>query len=83
MPSSNISERKPLRLWLVTIGWDSGLPRLVCSMFLADLNSWIVSECLLGSLLSTEFQFDLVNGIDHAESIYQFALTDHTVSGII
>ncbi|KAK3172054.1 hypothetical protein OEA41_004138 [Lepraria neglecta] len=98
VPSSNNLERKRLRHWFSTIGWDTAQSRPVCSMLLTDLTSWSVSEPLVSSLKSAEIEFDLVYGLDHAESIYdlintssrqgimeiyQLALADQTGSGII
>ena len=98
IPSSNSLERKRLRRWFSAIGWDTGQARLVCSMLLLDLAAWSVSESLLRSLQSAGFEFDLVYGSDHADSIldlvntssrqgmmeiYELALGDHTGSGII
>ena len=98
VPSSNNQERKRLRQWFSTIGWDNAPSRPVCSMLLPGLASWSVLENLLSSLQSAEIEFDLVYGLDHAESIhdlistssrqgimeiYQLALVDQTGSGII
>ena len=98
IPSNNNLERKRLRQWFSTIGWDTAQSRPVCSMLLTDLTSWSVSEHLVSSLKSAEIEFDLVYGLDHAESIhdllntssrqgimeiYQLALADQTGSGII
>ena len=98
VPSSNNLERKRLRQWFSTIGWDTAQSRPVCSMLLTDLTSWSVSEHLVSSLKSAQIEFDLVYGLDHAESIhdllntssrqgimeiYQLALADQTGSGII
>ncbi len=98
IPSRDSQERKRLRRWFSTIGWDTGQSRPVCSMLLFDLTSWTVSESLFRSLESAAFEFDLVYGSDHAQSIldlvntssrqgmmeiYELALADHTGSGII
>ena len=98
VPSNNNLERKRLRQWFSTIGWDTAQSRPVCSMLLTDLTCWSVSKHLVSSLKSAEIEFDLVYGLDHAESIhdilntssrqgimeiYQLALADQTGSGII
>ena len=98
IPSSNSLERKRLRRWFSTIGWDMEQSRPVCSMLLFDLTAWTVSESLLRRLESAAFEFDLVYGSDHAQSIldlvntssrqgmmeiYELALADHTGSGVI
>lgn len=98
VPSSNNAERKRLREWFATLGWDVSLSRPICSMLLPGLNSWTPREALISSLEHADLEFDLVYGPDHAEAvldlvrtssrqgiteIYQLALADETGSGII
>lgn len=98
VPSNNNMERKRLREWFDTLGWDVTMSRPVCSMLLQGLDSWAPRETLLSSLINTRIEFDLVYGVDHAESvldvvntssrqgideIYRLALADSAGSAII
>ena len=44
-------------------------------MLLFDLTAWSVSESLLRSVQSAGFEFDLVYGSDHADSILDLVNT--------
>lgn len=98
VPSNSSMERKRLRDWFGTLGWDVSMSRPVCSMLLKGLDSWSPRESLLSSLQIAEMEFDLVYGVDHGESvldvvktssrqgiaeIYQLALADSAGSAII
>lgn len=98
VPSNNSMERKRLHDWFNTLGWDVSMSRPICSMLLNGLDSWSPRETLLSSLQNADMDFDLVYGVDHAESVldvantssrqgiaevYQLALADSAGSAII
>lgn len=98
IPTNNNLERRRLRDSFAHWGWDITMSRPVCSMLLPDLNTWVPRETLLHSLQQSDIDFDLVYGLDHAESVldvvktssrqgitelYQLALADEAGSGII
>ena len=98
IPSDNNPERKRLRDWFDTLGWDVSMSRPVCSMLLANLKSWVPRETLTSSLEHLDVEFDLVYGVDHAQNvldvvrttsrqgiveIYQLALADAAGSAVI
>jgi len=98
VPSNNNMERKRLREWFDTLGWDTTMSRPVYSMLLKDLDSWSPREKLVNSLQDADMEFELVYGSVHAESvldvvntssrqgiaeIYQLALADSAGSAII
>ena len=75
VPSSKNLERKRLRQWFSTNGWDTAQSRPVCSMLLTDLTSWSVLEYLVSSLKSAKIELNLVYGLDHAESTHDLINT--------
>ena len=98
IPTDIHPDRKRLREWFSSLGWDVRMSRPVCSMFLSSLKSWVPRESLLSSIQSTDMEFDLVYGPDYADGvldivrtssrqgvieIYQLALADAAGSAII
>ncbi|WEW59048.1 glycoside hydrolase family 3 protein [Emydomyces testavorans] len=98
IPTGNAVERKRLRQWFANLGWNTSLSRPVCTMILRNMENWTPPEGLTRSLQSAEVNYDLVYGMDYAESIldhvktnsrqgvmeiYKMALGGATASGII
>ncbi|KAL9031322.1 MAG: hypothetical protein Q9196_000646 [Gyalolechia fulgens] len=98
IPTNNGAERKRLRRWFSGIGWGTALSRPVCSMILKDLSRWTAPEKISRSLQHAEVEFELIHGIEYAESIlehiksstrhglmevYQLALADDASCGVI
>ncbi|KAL8692335.1 MAG: hypothetical protein Q9218_002628 [Villophora microphyllina] len=98
IPTNKTMERKQLRRWFASIGWDTALSRPVCSMILKDLSRWSAPENIVRSMQHAEVEFELVHGRHHADSIlehvktssrqgvmeiYQLALADQTSCGVI
>ncbi|KAL8701102.1 MAG: hypothetical protein Q9201_005093 [Fulgogasparrea decipioides] len=98
LPTNNVVERKRLRRWFASIGWNTALSRPVCSMILRGLSTWSAPEKIGRSMQHAEVDFELVHGRQHAESIvehvktstrqgvmevYQLALADHASCGVI
>ena len=98
IPNTNTIERKWLRQWFDELGWGDSPSRPVCSMTLRNLQSWTPPDRLTSALNNSEFDFDLIQGAEHAgqvlhlvrttsrlgvEEIYGLALRNHTHCGII
>lgn len=69
IPTTNPIERKKLRQWFSSLGWNTALSRPVCSMVLRNLSSWVEPEELATSLQITEVNYDLICGSVYAESV--------------
>ncbi|KAL8900644.1 MAG: hypothetical protein Q9207_005590 [Kuettlingeria erythrocarpa] len=98
IPTNNQAERKRLRRWFASIGWNTALSRPVCSMILKGLRTWKAPEKISRSMQQAEVDFELIHGREYTESIvehiksstrqgvmevYQLALADHTACGVI
>ncbi|KAL8721458.1 MAG: hypothetical protein Q9225_001870 [Loekoesia sp. 1 TL-2023] len=98
IPTNNHVERKRLRRWFASIGWNTALSRPVCSMILKDLSTWSAPEKISRSMQHAEVEFDLVRGRQYADSIiehiksstrqgvmevYELALADQSSCGVI
>lgn len=69
IPTSNNVERKRLRQWFSSMGWDVALSRPVCSMVLKSLSEWKAPDSIVGSIRRAGWDFDLINGREHTSSV--------------
>lgn len=98
IPTRNNVERKQLRQWFASMGWNNALSRPVCSMLLRDLARWRAPEGITKSLQRAELEFDMVYGGEHSASIldhiksssrqgvleiYRLALREQKTCGVI
>ncbi|KAL8926968.1 MAG: hypothetical protein Q9172_001561 [Xanthocarpia lactea] len=98
IPTDNTVERKRLRRWFGSMGWNTALSRPVCSMILKELSTWSAPEKISRSMQHAEVEFELVHGRQYAGSIiehiktssrqgvtevYQLALADESSCGVI
>ncbi|KAI2394961.1 hypothetical protein LOZ67_006586 [Ophidiomyces ophidiicola] len=98
IPTGNAVERKWLRRWFASLGWNTSLSRPVCTMIIRNLEKWTPPEGLTESLRIAEVNYELVHGRDYADStldhvktnsrqgvldIYRMALSGPTTCGII
>lgn len=98
IPTGNAVERKRLRQWFASLGWNTSLSRPVSTMILRNLEKWTPPEGISRGLQGAEVNFDLVRGLDYAEAIldhvktnsrqgvleiYKMALSGAPASGII
>lgn len=98
VPANSSSERKRLRQWFASMGWNTSVSRPVSRMILRNLRSWKAPETIARSLQSEDIDFDLIHGWEHAGTIidhirstsrqgileiYQLALTDEENCGVI
>ncbi|KLJ06090.1 murein transglycosylase [Blastomyces silverae] len=79
IPKGNPTERKKLRPWFVNLGWNTALSRSVCSMVLRNLEKWSPPEGLTKVLQSSEVDYDLVYGWEHADSVLDHVKTTSRV----
>ncbi|KAI6784494.1 Beta-hexosaminidase-like protein [Emericellopsis cladophorae] len=84
--------------WFGNGGWDTSFSRRLTSMIISDLGNWTVPEGLLQRIQRANISFDLIHGLDNAESVlnhvrahanpellelYRAALTEKTNCGIV
>lgn len=92
------SEVNTVKEWFATSGWDTQFPRRLTNMVINDLSSWSAPEGLLQSIQRANISFDLIHGLDNAESVlnhvrananpevlelYRFALSETKPCGIV
>ncbi|KAM5469096.1 putative beta-N-acetylhexosaminidase [Microsporum audouinii] len=76
IPRADPVERRKLRRWFASLGWELALSRPMCSLVLHDVQSWTQPEGLKRSLSSsTEVEYDLVFGWEYGEAIVDHVKT--------
>lgn len=76
IPTSNNIERKRLRQWFSSMGWDVALSRPVCSMLLKSLSQWKAPDSIVRSIRHAGWEFDLVHGLEHTSSVLDHIQTN-------
>lgn len=94
---SNV-ELSTIKEWFSSSGWDTQFPRKLTSLVIKDLGLWLVPEGLLGSIQRTNIRFDLIHGLENADSVlhhvrahanpevselYKYALAESKSCGIV
>ncbi|KHO01760.1 Glycoside hydrolase, superfamily [Metarhizium album ARSEF 1941] len=84
--------------WFSNSGWDTQFPRRLTNMIINDLANWAAPEGLLQSIQRANISFDLIHGLENAESVlhhvcananpevlelYTFALSENKACGIV
>ncbi|KAK0708338.1 glycoside hydrolase family 3 protein [Lasiosphaeris hirsuta] len=64
-----------LKSWFASSGWDLQFPRRVANMSIPELSSWSAPEGLLQSIQRASISFDLIHGLDNAESVLSHVAT--------
>lgn len=64
-----------LKAWFATSGWDTQFPKRLTNMVINDLGSWSAPEGLLQSVQRADISFDLIHGLDNAESVLNHVAT--------
>lgn len=97
-PGVPIDEGANLRDWFSNIGWDTSFTRRLTDLVIDDLPSWSAPDGLLPSIQRAGISFDLLHGLDNAESVlsyvaanagaelvelYRFALQDTKMCGVV
>ncbi|KFA76825.1 hypothetical protein S40288_03004 [Stachybotrys chartarum IBT 40288] len=62
--------------WFTNSGWDTQFPRRLTNLVISDLASWSVPEGLLQTIQRANIGFDLIHGLDNAESVLSHVLTN-------
>ena len=92
------AEGNTVKEWFSNSGWDTQFPRRLTNMVLNDLANWAAPEGLLQSIQRASISFDLIHGLENAESVlqhvranaspevlelYTFALSENKSCGIV
>lgn len=87
-----------LKTWFASSGWDTQFPKRLTNMIINDLAIWSAPEGLLQSIQRASISFDLIHGLDNAESVlnhvathanpevyelYKYALSETKTCGVI
>ena len=87
-----------LKTWFQKNGWDIQFPKRLTNMIIPELSSWSAPEGLLQSIQRASISFDLIHGLDNAESVlnhvathanpevfelYKFALQESKTCGVV
>ncbi|ORY61327.1 glycosyl hydrolase family 3 N terminal domain-containing protein [Pseudomassariella vexata] len=64
-----VDESGSSKSWFTNMGWDTQFPRRMTNLTIEDLSSWSAPEGLLGSIQRALISFDLIHGLDNAESV--------------
>lgn len=84
--------------WFANTGWDVQFPKRLTNLIINDLSSWSIPEGLLQSIQRANLSFDLIHGLDNAETVlghvdahanpevlelYKYALQETKACGIV
>lgn len=87
-----------LKSWFASCGWDLQYPKRLVNMIIPVLSSWSAPEGLLQSIQRASISFDLIHGLENAESVlnhvathanpevfelYKIALTETKTCGVV
>jgi len=64
-----------LKSWFASSGWDQQYPKRLANMTIPELSSWGAPEGLLQSIQRASISFDLIHGLDNAESVLNHVAT--------
>ncbi|KAK8069766.1 hypothetical protein PG994_006382 [Apiospora phragmitis] len=67
-----------LKTWFTNLGWDTQFPRRLTNMVIEDLQSWAAPEGLAQSIQRALICFDLIQGLENAESVLNLVATHAT-----
>lgn len=87
-----------LKSWFANCGWDTQFPRQLTNMAIDDIRNWTVPDGLAQSVSRAGINFDLIHGLDNADSVlmhvstlanpevlelYRFALQEVKTCGVV
>ncbi|KAK1755679.1 glycoside hydrolase family 3 protein [Echria macrotheca] len=64
-----------LKSWFVSGGWDLQYHQRLANMAIPELSTWSAPEGLLQSIQRASISFDLIHGLDNAESVLNHVAT--------
>ncbi len=74
-PGIPVDENTNLKSWFSDCGWDVSFPRRLTNMVIHDLEHWGPPEGLARHIASASISFDLIHGLDNAESVLNHVAT--------
>ncbi|KAK3682537.1 glycoside hydrolase family 3 protein [Podospora appendiculata] len=74
-PGIPVDDGAGLKSWFATSGWDLQFPKRITNMVITSLNNWSAPEGLLQSIQRASMSFDLIHGLDNAESVLNHVAT--------
>jgi len=94
-----VQDDSGVKAWFANSGWDMQFPRRLTNMVVPELSSWSAPEGLLQSIQRASISFDLIHGLENAESVlnhvathaqnpevfelYRFALQETKTCGVV
>lgn len=73
-----VDDSSNLKAWFAKSGWDTQFPKRLTNMVIKELNSWFVPEGILQNIQRASISFDLIRGLDNAESVLNHVATHST-----
>lgn len=70
-----VDDGNKLKEWFGKSGWDTQFPKRLTNMLIPDLSGWSAPEGLLQSIQRASISFDLIHGLDNAESVLNHVAT--------
>ncbi|KAI0022924.1 glycoside hydrolase family 3 protein [Xylariomycetidae sp. FL0641] len=70
-----VEESGSIRAWFDNVGWDTQFPKRVANLVIEDLGAWTAPEGLSQSIQRASISFDLIHGLDNAESVLNMVAT--------
>ena len=64
-----------LKSWFASSGWDLQFPKRLANMMIPELSSWSPPEGLLQNIQRASISFDLIHGLENAESVLNHVAT--------
>ncbi|CAJ2505456.1 Uu.00g128500.m01.CDS01 [Anthostomella pinea] len=68
-PGIPADENGSMKSWFDNVGWDTQFPKRIANMVIEDLGAWTAPEGLSQSIQRANISFDLIHGLDNAESV--------------
>ncbi|KAB5583274.1 glycoside hydrolase family 3 protein [Coniochaeta sp. 2T2.1] len=73
-----VDDSTTLKTWFASSGWDTQFPKRLTNMIINDLTTWQAPDGLLQSIQRASISFDLIHGLDNAESVLNHVATHAT-----
>lgn len=98
VPTTDRAEANHLMRWFANMGWTSEMSRHLSTMIIRNLSTWSPPEDLVKAVQQAPLEFDLLQGLENAESVmehvqnyatpdivelYRLALQDFGTCGVV